>query len=66
MAGLDPAIHFLRKKLVTKAMEPRVKPAGDEVGLRLPFGFHSRALLLRLPLARATLRLGLASRHGRA
>jgi len=30
IAGLDPAIHPLRKKVFTKAMDPRVKPAGDE------------------------------------
>jgi hypothetical protein len=29
MAGLDPAIHLLRKKLLAKKMDPRVKPAGD-------------------------------------
>jgi len=32
VAGLDPAIHLLRKKLYTKEMDPRVKPAGDGVG----------------------------------
>ena len=34
IAGLDPAIHPVRKKLLTKGMDPRVKPAGDgtEVG----------------------------------
>src|SRR5947199_8789883 len=38
IAGLDPAIHPLRKKVLTKAMDPRVKPAGDERlgGLWLP------------------------------
>ena len=30
IAGLDPAIHPLRKKGLTKGMDPRVKPAGDE------------------------------------
>jgi hypothetical protein len=29
IAGLDPAIHQLRKKLLAKQMDPRVKPAGD-------------------------------------
>jgi hypothetical protein len=29
IAGLDPAIHPLRKEVVTKRMDPRVKPAGD-------------------------------------
>src|SRR5580704_9101634 len=29
IAGLDPAIHPLRKKLDAKMMDPRVKPAGD-------------------------------------
>jgi hypothetical protein len=29
IAGLDPAIHPLRKKRLTKMMDPRVKPAGD-------------------------------------
>ena len=29
IAGLDPAIHPVRKKLLTKGMDPRVKPAGD-------------------------------------
>jgi hypothetical protein len=31
MAGLDPAIHFLRKSLA-KMMDARVKPAHDEIG----------------------------------
>jgi hypothetical protein len=30
IAGLDPAIHPVRKKVLTKKMDPRVKPAGDE------------------------------------
>src|SRR6266568_9569997 len=30
MAGLDPAIHLLRKELLRETMDPRVKPAGDE------------------------------------
>jgi hypothetical protein len=31
IAGLDPAIHLLRKMLlVAKTMDPRVKPAGDD------------------------------------
>jgi hypothetical protein len=29
IAGLDPAIHLLRKILLAKRMDPRVKPAGD-------------------------------------
>jgi hypothetical protein len=34
IAGLDPAIHLLRKKALSKKtfckeMDPRVKPAGD-------------------------------------
>ena len=29
MAGLDPAIHPLRKKLLRRTMDPRVRPAGD-------------------------------------
>jgi hypothetical protein len=29
IAGLDPAIHPLRKKGLTKMIDPRVKPAGD-------------------------------------
>ncbi len=29
IAGLDPAIHLLRKTLLAKWMDPRVKPAGD-------------------------------------
>jgi len=29
IAGLDPAIHPLRKTSLTKTMDPRVKPAGD-------------------------------------
>jgi len=29
MAGLDPAIHFLRKDFLRRMMDPRVKPAGD-------------------------------------
>src|SRR5439155_13958662 len=38
IAGLDPAIHPLRKKVLTEAMDPRIKPAGDERlgGLWLP------------------------------
>jgi hypothetical protein len=29
IAGLDPAIHLLRKDFLAKEMDPRVKPAGD-------------------------------------
>jgi hypothetical protein len=29
IAGLDPAIHLLRKTPLAKRMDPRVKPAGD-------------------------------------
>jgi hypothetical protein len=29
IAGLDPAIHPVRKKVLAKRMDPRVKPAGD-------------------------------------
>jgi hypothetical protein len=29
IAGLDPAIHLLRNKLLANPMDPRVKPAGD-------------------------------------
>jgi hypothetical protein len=29
IAGLDPAIHLLRKTHLTKRMDSRVKPAGD-------------------------------------
>jgi len=29
IAGLDPAIHLLRKTILAKKMDPRVKPAGD-------------------------------------
>ena len=29
IAGLDPAIHLLRKELLRETMDPRVKPAGD-------------------------------------
>jgi hypothetical protein len=29
IAGLDPAIHPLRKNFDAKKMDPRVKPAGD-------------------------------------
>jgi hypothetical protein len=38
IAGLDPAIHPVRKKDLTKRMDPRVKPAGDGRlhGARLP------------------------------
>src|SRR5262245_16413281 len=38
IAGLDPAIHPVRKKVLTKRMDPRVKPAGDGRlhGARLP------------------------------
>jgi hypothetical protein len=34
IAGLDPAIHPLRKTLAKK-MDTRVKPAYDELGLTL-------------------------------
>jgi hypothetical protein len=30
IAGPDPAIHPVREKVLTKKMDPRVKPAGDE------------------------------------
>src|SRR5262245_32239076 len=29
IAGLDPAIHPLRKKFLRRTMDPRVKPTGD-------------------------------------
>jgi hypothetical protein len=29
IAGLDPAIHLLRKMRASRAMDPRVKPADD-------------------------------------
>jgi hypothetical protein len=29
IAGLDPAIHLLGKKVMRSAMDPRVEPAGD-------------------------------------
>jgi hypothetical protein len=32
IAGLDPAIHLLRKNFDAKRMDPRVKPAGDAAG----------------------------------
>jgi hypothetical protein len=41
MAGLDPAIHLLRKVLAKK-MDPRVKPAGDQRGC-MPAPRHCRA-----------------------
>src|SRR5262249_45837440 len=34
IAGLDPAIHPLRKKFSRRSMDPRVKPAGDGERLR--------------------------------
>jgi hypothetical protein len=34
MRGLDPRIHLLRKKVFTKRMDPRVKPAGDRTFMR--------------------------------
>jgi hypothetical protein len=34
IAGLDPAIHLLRKEPYAKMMDPRVKPAGDGSGWR--------------------------------
>ncbi len=35
IAGLDPAIHPLRKKFLRRMMDPRVKPAGDACGCEL-------------------------------
>jgi hypothetical protein len=32
MAGLDPAMHQLRKKHLAKGMDPRVKPGGGACG----------------------------------
>src|SRR5215510_15917953 len=32
VAGLDPAIHPLRKTFLRRMMDPRVKPAGDGEG----------------------------------
>jgi hypothetical protein len=32
IAGLDPAIHPLRKAFLRRGMDPRVKPAGDAGG----------------------------------
>ncbi|TMJ65430.1 MAG: ABC transporter [Alphaproteobacteria bacterium] len=38
MAGLDPAIHPLRKNLLAKKMDARVKPAHDDVKInRRPY-----------------------------
>src|SRR6266702_7096939 len=48
MAGLDPAIHLLAKK-----MDPRVKPGGDEqIGeLLLTYGFENVPMMPVAPLA---------------
>jgi hypothetical protein len=35
IAGLDPAIHPLRKNLLRRMMDPRVKPAGDACGYEM-------------------------------
>jgi hypothetical protein len=35
IAGLDPAIYLLCKEHLTKVMDPRVKPAGDQDALHL-------------------------------
>ena len=47
IAGLDPAIHPLRKRFLRGTMDPRVKPAGDGVSppasAYYDCGFHSRA-----------------------
>jgi hypothetical protein len=32
VAGLDPAIHLLRKRALRRVMDTRVKPAYDERG----------------------------------
>src|SRR5262245_21102003 len=37
LAGLDPAIHPLRKKFLRRTMDPRVKPAGDASELVLAY-----------------------------
>src|SRR5262249_61020626 len=46
IAGLDPGIHPLRKRILRRVMDPRVKPAGDVVSTASAYygcGFHSRA-----------------------
>jgi hypothetical protein len=43
IAGLDPAIHPLRTKPFTKAMDPRVKPAGDAEGSETAVSSFGRA-----------------------
>src|SRR6266511_3581710 len=48
IAGLDPAIHPVRKKVLTRRMDPRVKPAGDG-----RFAWYET-----LPLTRPSLRSG--------
>src|SRR5262249_39753973 len=52
IAGLDPAIHPVRKKVLTKRMDPRVKRAGDGkwCGARRPL---TRICITTLPQGRS-------------
>src|SRR5262249_49640091 len=49
IAGLDPAIHPVRKKVLTKKMDPRVKPAGDGRVARARAAPHPRGRVFSLP-----------------
>jgi hypothetical protein len=61
IAGLDPAIHPVRKKVLAKRMDPRVKPAGDG-----RFAWRETLPLTRLALsALATLSPQTAGRGSR-
>ena len=54
IAGLDPAIHLVRKNDLAKKMDPRVKPAGDNRACGTPAQAACNCLL------RSTASAGLA------
>jgi hypothetical protein len=65
IAGLDPAIHPLRKKAFTTAMDPRVKPAGDAEGSETAASSFARAFGAALLFALAlTVRPNIAPAAG--
>jgi len=49
IAGLDPAIHPLRKNFLRRMMDPRVKPAGDGSLTCATFGFPNLLIPRKTP-----------------
>jgi hypothetical protein len=65
MAGLDPAIHHASKESCGRAMDPRVKPGGDnplaDASSELALGLLTRVGLLALTARILLLLTGLLS-----